>query len=96
MQTIIARGDIAMDQPPLPVTITIPEGCARWGVSRNTLLRKIKEGRIKAYKPGQTILVDLDEGDSWYRTSGEHLVDKELAEKIAKENAKVKRKRRVA
>lgn len=87
IQAIITRGDITMDRPPLPNAITIPEACVRWGVSRNTLIRRIEEGKLKAYKPGQNILIDVDEGDSWWRTSGEKLV---------KNNAGSRRKRRLA
>lgn len=85
-----------MNQPPLPNTITIPEGVIRYGVSRNTILRRVAEGRFKSYKPGSRILIDVDDADSWYRTSGEKLVDKELAGKIAKKEAKEKGKRRLS
>lgn len=65
-----------MDQfPELPPTLTIPEGAKRWGCSPGKLRSLIKKGIIPAIKPGNRILIRVDEGDSWWRTSGKELVN---------------------
>lgn len=58
----------------LPETVTIPNGATRWGVSKDTLRRAIRIGALKAYKPGKEILIDVSEGDSWWRSSGAKLI----------------------
>ncbi|EKD33701.1 MAG: hypothetical protein ACD_75C02623G0007 [uncultured bacterium] len=63
-----------MQLPELPPTLTIPEGAIRWGCSEGKLRIAISKGELKAIMPGKKILINLDEGDSWWRSSGEKLI----------------------
>ena len=63
-----------MQLPELPPTLTIPEGAARWGCSQNKLRAAITKGELPAIMPGKKILIRIDEGDSWWRSSGKKLI----------------------
>lgn len=63
-----------MQLPELPPTLTIPEGAKRWMCSPNKLRAAIAKGELPAIKPGNKILIRIDEGDSWWRSSGKELV----------------------
>ena len=47
-------------------TITIQEAAERYGISTQTLYRAVSTGKISAYKPGKSILLDADSLHDWF------------------------------
>ena len=49
--------------------IPIPEAAARYHCSQKTVRRAIQSGKLTAYKPGREILVDIESGDAWFKST---------------------------
>lgn len=60
----------------LPETISVNEAAKRWLCSPGRIRKAVKAGELKAYQTGKAVLIDVNEGDSWFRRSGEKLIKK--------------------
>jgi excisionase family DNA binding protein len=48
--------------------MTLPEFLERYSISRTTLYREIKDGRLRATKVGRRTLVARVDAEAWLRT----------------------------
>ena len=55
----------AITTAPIP-TLTYEEAEKRYHCHKKTIYNKIKAGLIKAYKPGETVLIDMASADAWF------------------------------
>lgn len=67
----IVREELELNRP-VPTTnrVGTEEAADRWDVTPRTIRRWIKDGRLKPYKAGRVIRVDLDELDALMASDG--------------------------
>lgn len=49
--------------------INLDEAAIRYHCSKKKMYREVKAGEIKAFKPGNKILIDKKSGDDWFNST---------------------------
>lgn len=49
-----------------PVAYRIPEFCQTYAISRTSLYREVKDGRLRILKRGKRTLIERAEAEKWF------------------------------
>lgn len=55
--------------PLLPETITYQQAVERYKCDRQSIRKAILDGKITSYKPGKSVLIDVDTADRWFMST---------------------------